>query len=213
MRARARRWDQRPYGAPAGHALAPDQGAFTESATATSQDELLDRHLDQLGPTQIDVPEWLLGRRDRGLSRSRMRGRRRSRKQPALTLGRTRHSLIVHQARLRRATAATQESGSSVRVHQMGRVLFFEYVCAQTRQLDRWRRGFRTAIGEGAIEAHEVTAVTTQDTLLACLLAVRHMTPAAAVAVDLVQSTHRGPGSIPPACEPARASGRVFFQR
>jgi len=212
MGAGARRRDQRPDWAPAGHALAPDQRAFTEPATTTSQDELLDRHLDQLGATEIDVPEWLLGRRDRGLPGSRNYWRRRSRKQPTLAFRRTRDSFIIDQAGLRGATAATEQGGSGVRVHQMGRVVFFEYVRAQTRKLDGWRRGLRAAICEGAIEAHEVAAVTTQNTLLACLLAVRHMTPAAAVAVDLVQSAHRGPGSIPPASEPARASRRVFFR-
>src|SRR6478735_1267046 len=208
-RARARCGDQGSDWPPIGHAFAPDERAFAQLAAASSEDQLLDRHLDQLGSAKVHVPERLFTGGDRMLSRPCWGWRRRMSLLCALSVERAPRAFVVDQARLSRASATfTDQRCRRLRAHHARRVFV---VVAHACDLDRrWCR-LRAAIGKRAIQAHEVTAVTAQHSLLPCLLAVRHMTPAAAAAVDLVQSAHRGPGSIPPACEPARALGRIFL--
>jgi len=205
MGASARCRDQRTHWAPTRHTLAPDQRTFPQLTGAPGEDELLDRHLDQLAAAEVHVPQGFVAGRDGRLPR----GCGRKRTWRARALDGSRHAFVVNQTRLLRSTATSSVDRSyrGQRAQHVRRVFFVFFV----HDLDRWRWCGRAALGERAIEPHELATVTTQHAKLSRLLAVRHMTPAAAVAVDLMQSAHRGPGSIPPASEPARALSGYFF--
>ena len=74
--------------------------------------------------------------------------------------------------------------------------LFVLLLCVAPTPFDGgWRRRFRAALSQCAIEPQELTALTTQDAFFARLFGIRHVTSAAAAAVDLKQSAHRGPAA------------------